>query len=75
MANFLKGNVLNQISKAGSALIDQKLGGGTSTEQASEQWSSQHGHGKKRALFIGVNYFGTKAELKGTLIIDLLIII
>lgn len=41
---------------------------GRASETANEEWSS-HQHqsqgGTKKALFIGINYFGTKAELRG----------
>ena len=58
------------IDKIGSALgkKDKKSGSesaSNSTLNLSNYDSGRTGTGKKRALLIGINYFGTKAELKG----------
>jgi hypothetical protein len=50
--------------KLESCCMDQlSKNSGGATESATETLGKVHGH--RRALFVGINYFGTKSELRG----------
>ncbi|ETW04553.1 hypothetical protein H310_03779 [Aphanomyces invadans] len=80
IANAVKGavndpNVLNQVESIGNQLINTHLNDPNATskrathapapEEAWEHTKYSNANSTKKALFIGINYFGTDAELRG----------
>jgi hypothetical protein len=65
-------NIVDKIADVGGNLIEKHLGqpreagNAESSVKPSESWhQGGSASGEKRAVFIGINYFGTKAELRG----------
>jgi hypothetical protein len=69
LSGLAKSGLVDKVAEIGGQMLEKHLAPsreGTATDSsAKESWHPTTTSGKKRAVLVGINYFGTKAELRG----------